>query len=275
MAEDSEDDPRLNESAEQQIDSTIIKLAEQYASLEQRAKALNEEKKNIREQADKIGITSLAWQIGVKTVKLMDKGERMDFMRGFRRVTGVLGDRQRELFPEDAERIARRKAAAEEKAAKQPRSPQQLDAQTNKNPRSNPDSGGAGKKRGRPPKATGPKASPAAIAAEMKAQNTGNVVPLKGATAAAPVPPKAPADPEQAEGDAVLKSMVPETEAAKSAAEVTREAAAQSDAFLAEQVAKRAPLSVPGLSDSGQRTDEKPLSQSAQAQQKLEAAKLA
>jgi hypothetical protein len=137
----------VNMEAEQQIDSTIIKLAEQYASLEKRAKELNEEKKHIREQADKIGISSLAWQIGVKTVKLMDKGERADFQRGYKRVITVLGERQRELWPEDADRIQKRKDAATAKAKV---TGKEGAPDPDKNPRSDPASGGAGKKRGRP-----------------------------------------------------------------------------------------------------------------------------
>lgn len=142
MAEEDEN-RGVNMDAETQMDSTIIKLAEQYASLERDAKELNEEKKTIRENVAKLGIGSLAWQIGVKTVKLMDKGERADFQRSYKRVIGALGERQRELWPEEAERIERRKTAAKEKAlaAGKGGAPD-----PDKNPRSDPARGGAGKK---------------------------------------------------------------------------------------------------------------------------------
>ncbi len=164
----SDDEERVNETEEMRIDSAIIKLAEQYAALENRAKAINEEKKQIRENVDKLGIPSLAWQIGVKTVKLYSKTERADFSRGLKRVTTALGERQRELWPEAAERIAQRQAKAKEAAdaAKAKAGPD-----TDTNPRSDPARGGAGKKRQTPAAAVaaGAAASDAALAASIAA----------------------------------------------------------------------------------------------------------
>lgn len=161
----------MNETPDQQIDSVILKLAEQYASLERRAKELNEEKKEIRENVDRLGIPSLAWQIGVKTVKLFSKGEREDFNRGLRRVVSVIGERQRELFPDDMERIEKRQAAA--KAAKAKLTGKEGAPNPDTNPRSNPKSGGAGKKKpngGVSPSqavAAGAQASDAALAEQI------------------------------------------------------------------------------------------------------------
>lgn len=145
---DEDDDHGDNRPEDMKIDDTILKLAEQYVGYENRARALNKDKAAVRAQADKIGIPSLAWQIGVRTVKIMDAKERADFQRGFKRVTGVLSKNAETLFPED---IARQKKRADKAAAKAATEKAKSIERGDTMPRSNPKSGGAGGATGRKP----------------------------------------------------------------------------------------------------------------------------
>jgi hypothetical protein len=155
MADDEHDGD--NRTADMKIDDTILKLAEQYVGYERRAKQLNKDKAGVREQADKIGIPSLAWQMGVRMVKIMDTSDRRDFERGFKRVANVLDKNGTTLFAEEIAAREKRKSKATEKATKEKAKAAAAKAKSieagDDNPRSNPASGGAGKKRGRPSKA--------------------------------------------------------------------------------------------------------------------------
>jgi hypothetical protein len=128
-----------NEDPDTQIDNTIMKLAEDYASCDRRSAEINDERATIRENAEKLGIPSKAFQHAVGMVKHMSKGERRDYEEGVARVLRAVGDRQADLFPEAAERIRKR----EEKAATKPRTPAEIDAANEANPRSDPNKGGA------------------------------------------------------------------------------------------------------------------------------------
>lgn len=160
MAED--DDEFENEAADDKIDSTLLKLAEQYVGYEKRAKELNKAKAEVRDQAEQIGIPSLAFQHGVRMVKLMDKSERRDYQAGLRRVVKVLSGREGDLFPDDVER--RQKRAEKKKA--EARSSAELDEASAKNPRSNPDSGGAKPRTPSPEQAAAEQAEGDAILAD-------------------------------------------------------------------------------------------------------------
>lgn len=179
MAEENSNlsDDLENIPADMKIDDTILKLAEQYVGYENRAKQLNKDKAGVREQADKIGIPSLAWQIGVRMVKIMDLQERRDFERGFKRVTGVLSKNAETLFPEDLERQKKRKDKAKEKAAKAAAAagkdtPEQQERRiaADNNPRSDPKSGGAGKPKPKGKAALAIEAAEAASAQRAKLQ---------------------------------------------------------------------------------------------------------
>lgn len=134
-----------NEDAEQQIDSSLIKLAEQYASCDRRSADINEERSTIRDNVSKLGIDPLAWQHAVGMVKKMSEGERRDYQISVNRVLKAIGDRQNELFPIETEKIRKR----QEKNAK-PVEADPVDADTN--PRSDPNAGGAKPMTGDPEK---------------------------------------------------------------------------------------------------------------------------
>lgn len=212
MADDETDLENL--PIDMKVDDTILKLAEQYVGYENRAKAINKDKAAVREQADKIGIPSLAWQIGVRMVKMMDTRERRDFERGFKRVTGVLSKNADTLFPEDIERQKKRaakKAADLAKAGKETPEQQERRVAADANPRSDPKRGGAGKAK---------KPSTAAEIAEetsRKREQQQALIEENGAKATLGKPwPDDVAAAEQAEGEAVLDALTPRTKKAQS-----------------------------------------------------------
>lgn len=176
MADDFVNDP----DPDRQIDSTLIKLAEQYASCDRRSADINEERQTIRSNSEKLGIPSKAFQHAVGMVKHMTDGERRDYQVGVNRVLKAISDRQNDLFPVEAER--NRKREDKRAAENQPKTREEVDANADANPRSDPASGGAG----RPSEEDLSKAAAAV-------------------------------DPEQAEGDAALKAGLPKTRKAQSA----------------------------------------------------------
>lgn len=132
---DTEEADRIND-VEGHLDKQMVKLAEQYASCDRRSADINDERKQIRDNAEKLGIPSKAFQHAVGMVKHMSEGERRDYQVGVNRVLKAISDRQNDLFPAEAEKIRKRvDAAAAEEAAKGP------DPDTN--PRSDPNRGGA------------------------------------------------------------------------------------------------------------------------------------
>ncbi len=142
MAYPSNEDDTM-EAADTQIDATINKLADQYAGCDARSAEINDERKTIRENVEKLGINPKAFVHAVARIKQMSKTESQHYDESIDRVMSVIGDRQMELYPEHAERIRKREERKEAKAAEQGRSQEELDAATNENPRSDPAAGGA------------------------------------------------------------------------------------------------------------------------------------
>ncbi len=166
--------PGTNEDAEQQIDSTLIKLAEQYASCDRRSADINEDRKNIRDNAEKLGIPSKSFQHAVMQVKHFTEGERRDYQIGVNRVLKAISERQNELFPVEAERARKREEAKKPTGKEGAPDP-------DTNPKSDPKRGGAGK---------------AAAAQQAKEQQEGEAVlstaPTNESLANGDAPPPAP-----------------------------------------------------------------------------------
>lgn len=136
------DESLSNETPDMQIDSTLIKLAEQYASCDRRSADINEERATIRENAEKLGIPSKSFQHAVGMTKHMSKGERRDYQVGVNRVLKAIGDRQGELYPAEFERANKRDEA--KKAENKPKTKAEKDARSDANPKSDPKRGGTG-----------------------------------------------------------------------------------------------------------------------------------
>lgn len=208
MADEEDGFDGVNGDGKTQIDETIIRLAEQYAASLRRSSEENDERTNIRANATKLGIPSKAFQQGVSMVKLMDPGERKDHQRGLKRMLSVLGDKAKDLFPEDVERQVQRAERRREAAAKTAKEAgaetaeeQERRIAADTNPRSDPKRGGAGKK----PKAAA--LPPDALMADG--------VPM--APKGRPSEAELTAADEQAEGAQALAAGLPETRKAQSA----------------------------------------------------------
>jgi hypothetical protein len=219
----------LPPEGEQQINSTIIKMAEEYAASEVRSSNENEIRANIRENAEKLGIPSSAWQSAVRKTKSMTPGERRDHDVGEQRVLSVLEDIAPTLWPDD---VARNKKREDNRttAAAEAKTKAGVDADTNK--RSDPNSGGAKPKT--PPKdlkeaskqsEDAVKESLTAIEAEKKKAPGLHVVGTEaGEMKQPPLPPNPPG--EQEEGEAALAAGLPQTNEKKSQSQIAAEIAA-------------------------------------------------
>jgi hypothetical protein len=125
------------------VDKQINKLADRYAACDRQSAELNKERKDIRDDAEKLGITSKAFQHAVNMVKNMTEGERRDYQTGVNRTLKAIGERQGDLFPEQARKNREREERRAAEEANKPRSEEELNAQTDANRRSDPDAGGA------------------------------------------------------------------------------------------------------------------------------------
>jgi hypothetical protein len=210
------------------VDSTILKLAEQYQSTLVRSRDLNDERKVIRENVDKLGIDPKAFQVALMMTRDMTSGERQDYTGSLNRVIGVLDGKEADLF--GADEVAKRDKRAQRKADKAAKA---AGTSTDDNPRSDPKKGGAGGAKGRgkakdstkPAQARGRGRGGAAVQAPPA--DADNVVTLKdhnkrSAAAIAETEASILADKnkpagegEQAEGDAVLNAGLTETHAAQ------------------------------------------------------------
>lgn len=189
---DAPEEERTNMDAEMKIDSTIDKLADQYASCDRRSAEINEERSTIRENIEKLGIPSKSFVHAVAMVKQMSKGERKDYQSGVNRVLRVISTRQMELYPEETRRQEKREQDAKDKAAEA----KSAAGRDPDHPRSDPKAGGAGKA-----KKAGAKKTKGATAGGRPTEAE-----LTEAAAKAPG-----IDDEQALGEKTLASLMPQT----------------------------------------------------------------
>lgn len=150
MADETETEHGDNRPEDMILDEKVVKMGEELASIFRKRKALNLEAKNIYTNADKLGIPPRAVQDAVGMVRIMDRDDRKAYQSGVRRVLKALEPAAAELFSEDVQRIAKRKAKDAARAAKAKESAtaqeQRVAADS---PRSDPKRGGAGGAKGR------------------------------------------------------------------------------------------------------------------------------
>jgi hypothetical protein len=213
MAEDDDnlDDfklpPHSNEDADTQLDAKALKLVEDYVASLNRSKNENTIRQGVRETIVKLGIHSLAFQHELTAQKMMDQADRREYMAGRRRMGRILADKQESLFPEELERIKKRKERAKDRAAKKAQAegaetPEQQERRlaADFKRRSDPASGGAGKKS----KAKKPAATAAERAIETSERNLRLAATTASSPGAAPADAAANAATEQTEGEALL-----------------------------------------------------------------------
>lgn len=172
------------------MNKTLMKLVEEYANCDHKSAELNEQRANIRENIEKLGIPPKAFMRFVADQKQMSPGEFRDMQAGYERMQEAAEaegiDVQGQFWPDlkkAADKRAERRAAKSMGKAGAPN--------PDENPRSDPNRGGA-----KP---------------DTKGKGGDNVVQLQ--------PPSGEQQQaEQQEGDAVLNGLTPETQAAQSSA---------------------------------------------------------
>lgn len=129
------------------VNPQILKLAEQYQACNVRSRALNEERKQIRENVDKLGITPNAFTVALAMTRDMTAGERADYTASLTSVLGALDGKENDLFgAEEMRKRDERKKKAEERANKAAGGGT---TSGDDNPKSDPKKGGAGGANGR------------------------------------------------------------------------------------------------------------------------------
>lgn len=128
------------------VDTTIIKLATEYQATLVKSSELNEQRANIRENVEKLGISAEAFQVGLRMAKGMTKGERSDYSDSLNRVLSVLDGKEADLFGADEIAARDKRAAGREERKHKAGTPRETqDARSDANPKSDPNRGGAGK----------------------------------------------------------------------------------------------------------------------------------
>lgn len=132
------------------IDPQLAKLVRQYHDCDVRSDRINEERSQIRENVEKLGIPSKSFVQAVAQAKKMTPGERMDHQAGIERTLAAVAGEEADIFGA-AEMEARDKRAKKraDKAAGKPTPKAKADAKSDANPKSDPKRGGAGKGKGK------------------------------------------------------------------------------------------------------------------------------
>ena len=114
-------------------------LADRYAGSLNRSGGENDIRKDLREKIEELGYSAKAFQPAVSIAKSMTRAEADHYLDSMQFFVEALLGRQGELFPAAVEKINKRL----EKAAAKGQTSEEMDANTDSNPRSNPDAGGA------------------------------------------------------------------------------------------------------------------------------------
>lgn len=198
----------LPQEARTSIQSTVIEVAEQYADSIKRSRTENKKRAKGRAKIDELGVRTDAFQHGLRLVKDLTISEQKQYLRDLKMVISVVGQRQMELFPEDA---LRNKKREEDRMAKEAEARTKAGVDSDTNPRSDPKRGGAGKGKSQASKAApkGPAATKAAALVKAAASKT--------ATGPGSEPGKMMSQveqDEQAEGAAILEGAKPKSQSA-------------------------------------------------------------
>lgn len=200
-----EEDPDKINDADRQIAARVYNEAEAYADTRRVSRDLNDKRTKSRKKIEEMGFRKDAYQTAIRVIKDLLPREQKDFMRDLSTFLKILGGRQADLFPEEALKAAKREEKRKAAAAEnKPKTRAQADAKSDKNPKSDPKRGGAGK--AVPETFSTSTADGDALIKEVAA---------KKATEAAGAGSDANAA-EQAEGDAVLAAGLPETRKSQS-----------------------------------------------------------
>jgi hypothetical protein len=140
---DDERDETLSTDAEKQIEATLFKQGQDYADRNKRSKIENEGRAESRKKIKAIGMDPNAYATAIRLIKDKTPRELQDWRRDFELTLKVMGSKQRELFPDEQLKAEARIQRAKDKAAGKPRDKSELDANTDTNRKSDPNTGGA------------------------------------------------------------------------------------------------------------------------------------
>lgn len=174
MTKDPDEINDEDRAADAALKDLIWKMGQSYAGRNSRSKTENEGRKKERDGMESQDIDSNAFGTVVRLVKTKSPRELKRWVDSFKLCMAVLGKAQADLFPEDAVRAQKREQDRrdKEKAARDAaRTPTELDAASDTNPRSDPAKGGAGKTKTKPAaKSKGKKANSGAKAVGLDGQ---------------------------------------------------------------------------------------------------------
>lgn len=149
-----EDDPDKINDPNRQLETKVVQQAEKYQASRLRSQNENKVKADGRKEIDKLGFRTDAYQSALRVARDLTPAEQKQYVRDFRFFLKVFGDKQQELWPEDAAKAAARAKRRAERKAKETaaaggETPEQQERRlaADLNPRSDPKRGGAGKGR--------------------------------------------------------------------------------------------------------------------------------
>lgn len=113
-----EDDPELINDPERKLEAKVVQQAEKYQGSRVRSQAENKIKAEGRKEIDKLGFRTDAYQSALRVARDLTPAEQKQYVRDFRFFLKVFGDKQQELWPEDAAKAAARFKRKTERKAK-------------------------------------------------------------------------------------------------------------------------------------------------------------
>jgi len=151
-----EDDPDLINDPDRQLEAKAFQQAEKYQASRVRSRNENKVKADGRKEIEKLGFDTDAYQVSLRVARDKTPAEQRKWVRDLKFFLKIFGNKQQELWPEDAAKAEARAKRKREKAAKAAaaagkETPEQQERRlaADTNPRSDPNRGGAKPRTGR------------------------------------------------------------------------------------------------------------------------------
>jgi hypothetical protein len=215
------------------LDADILSIIAEYAELDKDSDAISKKRAKLREKAEKNhGIESRDLQHAVYRLKKQTKAERTKSIKVVNRIIAAVDGKQQEFWPEEVkkqeERTKRKKTQKAKADAKAAKANAESIERGDDMPRSDPNRGGAKPRTG---KKKAESSTPVDLAEARSARNKrvdevqaespgahpGTI--KEAAKASDEALAKSIADVEQEQGEAAIKELMPQTEAAQAEAQ--------------------------------------------------------
>ncbi len=135
--------PEFVNDADRQLEARILESGNSYAAANAESKKLNKKRAEVRAKIKEMGVRTDAYQTAIHIIKDLTPEEGKVFLSDLEMLVRILGAKQQDLFAEEQVKAQKRVEKAQAKAAGKPRTPEEIDAANQDNPRSDPNSGGA------------------------------------------------------------------------------------------------------------------------------------